>query len=222
VSGGALAASGVSYRYPGAPAEVIDEFSHVFPRGGLAAIVAPSGSGKSTLLSLLGLLLRPAAGSIIIDGVPVDWRRRGQLAGLRAGRFGWVFQNNACLEARTALDNVAVALLASGAPMGAARAAAADALGAVGLADRAMMDAKHLSGGEQQRMAIARALVGDRPFVLADEPTGNLDHANSRMVIDALRACADRGAAVVIATHDLDAAAAADDVVDLAKNSRGA
>lgn len=216
---GDLVVSGLAFRYPGTRLAVIEDFSQTFRAGTLTAVVAPSGAGKSTLLSLLGLLLRATAGTVDVDGIGVDWRHPGRVAELRTSRFAWVLQNNACFEARTARDNVAVALLASGRGMSAARAAADDALAAVGLQGQADMPARFLSGGEQQRMTIARALLADRPVLLADEPTGNLDRANSQLVFAALRAGADRGAAVVAATHDLRSAAIADQVVDLAANA---
>lgn len=217
-----LVATGVSYRYPGAAADVIRGFTHRFRSGALTALVAPSGAGKSTLLSLLGLLLPPRAGTITLGGTVADWRRGGTVPRLRAERYNWILQNNACFEARTALDNVAVALLSSGAGMSQARTAARDALASVGLASRAALPARLLSGGEQQRMTIARALISDRPYLLADEPTGNLDRANSLMVFSALRACAERGVTVVVVTHDLDCAATADDLVDLGENAYSA
>ncbi|WP_425955268.1 ABC transporter ATP-binding protein [Xylanimonas sp. McL0601] len=215
-SGGTLAAARLSYRYPGASRHVVAGFTHTFDAGTLTAIVAPSGAGKSTLLSLLGLLLAPDDGTVSVDGTTCDWRRRAELTELRTQRFAWVLQNNACFEKRTATDNVAVALLASGTPMRRARDAAASALETVGLAAQGRQPAGQLSGGERQRMTIARALVAGRPVMLADEPTGNLDRASSLTVFDALRACAHAGATVVVATHDLQLAAVADHVVDLA------
>ena len=217
-----MVVTSVSYRYPRSDADVVKDFSHCFRAGTVTALVAPSGAGKSTLLSILGLLLQPRIGNITIDGVLADWRKRSRLIELRTDRYGWILQSNACFEARTALDNVAIALLASGARMAAARSAARDALDAVGLAHRADMPARMLSGGEQQRMTIARALLGDRPVLLADEPTGNLDRANSQMVVSALRACADSGTTVIVATHDLEAASMADGVIDLARNAYSA
>lgn len=214
-----LVAEDLSYRYPGAMSDVLDGFSYRFRAGTLTAIVAPSGAGKSTLLSLLGLLLAPRAGTITLGREPVDWKHGAAVSDLRAARYNWILQNNACFERRTALDNVAMALLSSGAGMKTARGAARAALDSVGLASRAELPARLLSGGEQQRMTIARALLTQRPYLLADEPTGNLDRSNSQLVFGALRACADRGSTVIVVTHDLESAATADDVVDLARNA---
>jgi ABC-type lipoprotein export system ATPase subunit len=217
-----LEARQVTFRYPQAPTEVVRDFSYSFLRGTLTAIVAPSGAGKSTLLSLLGLLLRPDAGQLTVDGQVADWRRSGYVVRLRNGFFSWVLQNSACFEARTALDNVAIGLLSSGVSMRTARVRAGAALAAVGLSDQMKLKASQLSGGEQQRMTIARALLSDRPYLLADEPTGNLDRANSTMVFAALRACADHGASVIVATHDVESAAIADDIIDLTTNAYSA
>lgn len=217
-----LVASGLSFRYRGAASLVIDDFGHAFRAGTLTAVVGPSGAGKSTLLSLLGLLLRPEGGSVAVGDVVPDWRRPGQVAALRTRRFAWILQNNACFEARTAVDNVAIALLSEGKGMPAARMAAEEVLAAVGLSGQARMPARQLSGGEQQRMTVARALLAGRPYVLADEPTGNLDRANSRMVFAALRTCAESGAAVVVATHDPESTDVADEVVDLTVNAYSA
>jgi len=213
-----IVAENLSYRYRGATSDILEGFSHRFRAGTLTAIVAPSGAGKSTLLSLLGLLLPPRSGTITVGGTTVDWTHGTAVSELRTTRYNWVLQNNACFERRTALDNVAIALLSSGATMSSARAAARPALAAVGLASRAELPARLLSGGEQQRMTIARALLTQRPYLLADEPTGNLDRANSEMVFGALRASADRGSTVIVVTHDLASAAIANDVVDLGRN----
>lgn len=214
-----LDADGLTFRYPQARTEVVRNFTYSFRRGTLTAVVAPSGAGKSTLLSLLGLLLRPDAGQLTVDGYVADWRHSGRVVELRSRFFSWVLQNNACFEARTALDNVAIGLLSGGVSIRSARGRASATLAAVGLSEQAKLKAGQLSGGEQQRMTIARALLSDRPYVLADEPTGNLDRANSEMVFAALRACADHDAAVIVATHDLESAAIADDIIDLTTNA---
>jgi putative ABC transport system ATP-binding protein/lipoprotein-releasing system ATP-binding protein len=117
--------------------------------------------------------------------------------------FAWVLQNSACLEARTAIDNVAMVRLAQGASRRQARLAAHETLEMVGLGDRLHARASELSGGELQRMTVARALLSSRPVVLADEPTGQLDAHNSDLVAGALRACTEAGQAVIVATHDV-------------------
>ncbi|MFC4243881.1 ATP-binding cassette domain-containing protein [Gryllotalpicola reticulitermitis] len=166
-----LVARGICYRYPQAADEVIHDFSHRFLPGTLTALVAPSGAGKSTLLSLLSLLLAPRTGTISLGDVVVERHRTSTVRTLRRTHFNQILQNNACFESRTAVDNVATALLSSGVTMSSARRAAGAALASVGLSSRAEMPARLLSGGEQQRMTIARALLTDRPYLLADCPT---------------------------------------------------
>jgi ABC-type lipoprotein export system ATPase subunit len=197
----AVAVREVTHHYPGG-GTVLDGVSVAVARGEMVAMCGPSGSGKSTLLSVLGLLLRPVAGSVCVLG-EAAWMGRLHTEALRRSAFAWVLQNSACLEARTAVDNVAVVRLAQGESLGRARRGAEAALVRVGLGDRLHARASHLSGGELQRMTVARALLSGRPVVLADEPTGQLDSRNSDLVAGALRACARAGQAVIVATHDL-------------------
>ncbi len=188
-----LVADDVVVRYPGTTRDVLAGASLSIDKGEKVAILGPSGSGKSTLLSVLGGLVRPTAGTVHVD---TD-ERPGRLRDVSA----WVLQTVNVLPERTALDNVAVAGLTRGLSHADARRDAIAHLAAVGLGDRTNDQARVLSGGEVQRVVIARALASRRPFVLADEPTGQLDRATSDVVLDALFTTA-VGAAVVIVTHD--------------------
>jgi len=174
--------------------------------GEFVALEGPSGSGKTTLLQLLGALDRPSAGAIVFEGRDLATLRDRELAGLRLRSFGFVFQQFNLIPTLTAVENVEVKL----APVGGNRARALQLLDEVGLAPRADHLPAHMSGGEQQRVAIARALSVEPRVVLADEPTGNLDTATGREIIDLLAGlAAEHGSTVIVATHDSDLAARA-------------
>jgi lipoprotein-releasing system ATP-binding protein len=172
--------------------------------GGFCALTGPSGSGKTTLLNLAGLLDRPTAGTILIDGHDTGPLSDAERTDFRGSRLGFVFQFHHLLPAFSALENVMMPLLARhGRPRPWIRERAADLLDQVGLSDRARYRATDLSGGQQQRVAIARALVVDPILVLADEPTGNLDTETSAQVMELLQSFNQRfGTAFVIVTHE--------------------
>lgn len=176
--------------------------------GELLLIMGPSGSGKTTLLLMLGALLRPTAGSITVtrsDGDELELATASEkvLPQLRAHTFGFIFQDYALLDALSAEENVAVACNIAGRSGTSARATAGALLERVGLGHRARARPSQLSGGEQQRVAVARALANDPPVVLADEPTANLDAARGRELARLLRRVADEDdRAVVIVSHD--------------------
>jgi len=172
-------------------------------RGELILVMGPSGSGKTTLISMLGTLLKPSAGRIVLDGVDVTRLGETKLPSIRAQKIGFVFQAFNLMEALTVEENVLFpAQLAPGGTAG-ARARAAGLLGRLGLAGRRHARPPTLSGGEKQRVAIARALINQPPLILADEPTGNLDSQSGQEVAMILHDVArDAGCAVILVTHD--------------------
>jgi lipoprotein-releasing system ATP-binding protein len=212
-----LAACGVSKRFPSGDEGWLDVLGGVdleVARGEVVAIVGASGSGKSTLLHLLGALDAPSGGEIRLDGVAYDALDAAAAAALRNRRLGFVFQYHHLLREFSALENVMMPLRIAGWSAGRARTRAAEVLAAVGLERRTTHRPGALSGGEQQRCAIARALVHQPALVLADEPTGNLDHGNGVMVSDLFFALArGLGTAVVIVTHNEHLARRADRVL---------
>ena len=206
-----LTAEGIGHAYrPGQ--WVLSEVSLDVQAGESVALLGPSGSGKTTLLSILGLLQTPIHGRVLIDGEARSARQAGRL---RAELFAWVFQTVNTLRRRTALDNAAVGLLARGVGREESNRLAAEALAAVGLGEMGAVPVERLSGGELQRVCIARAVAARPRFLLADEPTGQLDRSTSDRVLEALWAARLPETALVIATHDLDAASRCDRVVQL-------
>ncbi len=184
--------------------------------GEFVAVMGPSGSGKSTLLHVVGGLDTHTSGQVLVDGQDLRQASDRELSTFRNQRVGFVFQTFNLQPTYTALENVALPLVFGRVAPKERRARAQSALEAVGLSDRLGHRPAQLSGGEQQRVAIARALVTDPAFILADEPTGNLDTATSREIIRLLdQLHQERGITVVLATHDPEMAALADRKIGL-------
>jgi putative ABC transport system ATP-binding protein len=194
----------------GHPLTILHPLDLSVPSGRFLAIVGPSGSGKSTLLGLLAGLDAPSSGEIVIDGTDITKLSEDALARLRGEKIGFVFQFFHLVPSLTAFENIAVPMEISGKRDAAARAR--DLLREVGLEDRGHHYPSQLSGGEQQRVALARALANDPPIVLADEPTGNLDSATGRHIMDLLLGIhRTRRTTLILVTHDAELAALADE-----------
>ncbi len=181
---------------------LLDRWSAAFDAGEVVAITGPSGRGKSTLLYLLGLMLAPAAGQILLDGEPVQSLPDRARARLRAQQFGFVFQDAALDATRTVLDNVLETALYRGESRSETIPVAERLLERFGVQLRAEAKPGQVSGGQAQRIALCRALLGAPRILLADEPTGNLDPASSDVVVDAFHEHAANGATVIVVTHD--------------------
>ncbi len=176
----------------------------LFP-GELVGLIGPSGSGKSSLLHAAGLLEHPTAGTIVIDGEDCSTLSDAARTRIRLREIGFVYQFHHLLPELSALDNVALPLMIAGQPRGKAETRARALLSEMGLADRLTHQPSQLSGGEQQRVAVARALANSPRLLLCDEPTGNLDPTTSLAVFQNLHDLArSRGVAAVVATHNLE------------------
>jgi lipoprotein-releasing system ATP-binding protein len=200
----------------GSPIEVLGGVDLAVSRGEFVAIVGASGTGKSTLLHLLGALDIPTSGSVTLDGQTYGELPEDRLAELRNRKIGFVFQFHHLLREFTALENVMMPLLIAGGDAAAARIRAEELLAAVGLAGRMTHRPAALSGGEQQRAAVARALAADPLVVLADEPSGNLDAGNSERLHELFaRLSREFETALVVVTHNRSLAGRADRVLSL-------
>ena len=188
----------------------LEDVDLTIERGEFVAIVGPSGSGKSTMMNILGCLDRPTAGRYVLDGTPVEELDDNGLAAVRSRSIGFVFQSYNLLPRTSAIENVAAPLAYQGVGRKERLARAQEALERLGLGERLHHQPTELSGGQQQRVGIARAIVTEPALLLADEPTGNLDSHAGAEVIDLFRQLHATGRTIVLITHDVDVAVAAD------------
>jgi len=198
--------------HPGTQAEVValDHVDLKITPGEFVAITGASGSGKSTLMNLIGCLDKPSSGSYLCDGVDVSTLDREDLAKLRLGKLGFVFQGFNLLSRMDALHNVMMPLAYANQPLSERAALARSALEAVGLKDREKHYPGELSGGQQQRVAIARALINKPPIILADEPTGALDSRTGEEILALFKRLKNEGHTIILITHDPQVAESAD------------
>lgn len=183
--------------------------------GEYVAIMGPSGSGKSTLMNVIGCLDTPTDGSYLLDGVAVETLNDDELAAIRNGKIGFVFQTFNLLARTTALANVELPLVYARISKAERRERAEEALRLVGLEDRMSHQPNELSGGQRQRVAVARALVNKPSLLLADEPTGNLDSKTGREILDLFRDLSTQGNSIILVTHEEDVAREAAKVIHI-------
>ena len=202
-----LSVENVHKQYPTTPpVHALRGISFKIAESELVSVVGPSGCGKSTLLHLMGTLDRPSSGEVVVAGHRVSDLSDGDLSSIRAHHIGFVFQQFHLLSGMTALDNVADGLLYTGQPRSSRRELAEIELQRVGMGHRLDQDSIKLSGGELQRVATARAMVGGPSIVLADEPTGSLDSKNSEAIIELIKELHSAGSTIVVITHDIEIA----------------
>ena len=208
------------YRRGSERIDVLQDINLEIPPGDFLALMGPSGSGKTTLLNLIGGLDRPTSGTVEVAGEPISRLSDGQLAKWRSRHIGFVFQFYNLLQVLTAEKNVELPLLLTSLSGGERRRHVETALGVVGLADRARHYPRQLSGGQEQRVGIARAIVTDPTLLLCDEPTGDLDRKSGDEILDLLQALnREHGKTIIMVTHDPHAAARARRTLYLEKGS---
>jgi putative ABC transport system ATP-binding protein len=189
-----------------AKVHAIQGISFDVPQGDYISVMGPSGSGKSTLLNILGCLDRPTSGSYVLGGDDVAGMSDDQLAEIRATRIGFVFQSYNLLPALSVVENIEVPLYYSGKMSATRQTRCLELAEMVGLSDRLNHRPAQLSGGQQQRVAIARSLVNDPRFILADEPTGNLDSTTTSEILDLLEELNSDGRTIIVVTHESEVA----------------
>ena len=189
---------------------VLKDITFHVDEGDFVAIMGPSGSGKTTLMNIIGCLDSASEGSYLFEGDDISAMNENQLSDLRLNRIGFVFQTFNLLETDTALENVALPLVYAGVKKEERNARAMEALTSVGLEDRASFRPAQFSGGQKQRVAIARALINHPKVILADEPTGALDQASGKQVMELFHKLHKEGITIIMITHDSNVAANAD------------
>ena len=204
------------YNVGGTQVRALDGVSLDILKGEYVTITGVSGSGKSTLMSILGCLDTPTSGTYLLDGSDVSSLSDKQLSGIRSRKIGFVFQSFNLVPSLTAAENVELPLIYRGVSKAERRLRTKEALEIVGLSDRAKHRPSEMSGGQQQRTAIARAIASDPCMILADEPCGNLDSKNSREVMDILSGLNRCGKTIVMITHDEQAAKKAQRLIRIA------
>lgn len=211
-----IRAENITKVYPGPePVHAVRPCTFGLRNGGSYAIIGPSGSGKSTLLHLIGLLDAPTSGRVLIEFADSHDMRDAQRTNLRAQKIGFVFQQFHLIGHLTAAENIQLRLAAAAVPRSLRRTLADEALERVGLTHRSDFFPYQLSGGEQQRVAIARGIAGSPLLLLCDEPSGNLDVANTQVVIDLLATLNAEGQTVLVVTHDMAVANWVDHIFEM-------
>ena len=191
-----------SYEMKDSSLLVIDNFSYTAEKGDLISLTGPSGAGKSTLLHMIGALDKPTKGNILFNGEDLYSKKESELNLYRGKHMGFIFQFHYLLDDFSAIENIMMPMLIHNTPKDKAYEKAIKLIESVGLLNRKDHFPNELSGGEQQRIAVARALSMGPDIILADEPTGNLDKANSLAVLEILKKQAENGVCVIIVTHD--------------------
>lgn len=191
-----------SYEMKDSSLLVIDNFSYTAEKGDLISLTGPSGAGKSTLLHMIGALDKPTKGNILFNGEDLYSKKESELNLYRGKHMGFIFQFHYLLDDFSAIENIMMPMLINNTPKDKAYEQAIKLIESVGLLNRKDHFPNELSGGEQQRIAVARALSMSPDIILADEPTGNLDKANSLAVLEILKKQAENGVCVIIVTHD--------------------
>jgi len=186
--------------------DVLNGLTFKVEKGEFAAIMAPSGTGKTTLLNILGCLMKVSSGSYLFEGIDIETLNDDNLSEIRNKEIGFVFQTFNLLERTSALDNVLLPLIYANTYPADAKQRAIQLLESVGLEERIYYKPSELSGGQQQKVAIARALINDPSIILADEPTGNLDSESSKEVMNIFKTLHRQGRMIVVVTHDINIA----------------